>query len=253
MSEAVWWLLTPSSLMAALLVLGYVAARARAGRLAAGLMFPPVLLLLALLLLPLDQYLAVALENRYPPPSPLPATVDGIVVLGGSVDWRVTQDRDQLSLDAAGERMLAGLALARAYPEAALVFTGLFSEVLAEEWRGPGGARLLFGPELQGRTVHYLGEARSTYEEALLAIEQVVPAPGSRWLLVTSALHMPRAYLTFRTQGWTLVPYPVDHRTTQRVSPRFEVRIGDRLAALDRVVREWGAYLVYRSAGRIVE
>lgn len=253
MSEAVWWLLTPSSLVTALLILAYVAARARAGRLAAALMFPPVLLLLALLLLPLDQYLAVRLENRYPAPASLPAHVDGVVVLGGTVDWRETQDRDQLALDAGGERMLAGLALARAYPEATLVFTGLFGDALVSEWRGADGQRLLFGPALAGRQVHYLGEARSTYEEALLAIEQVRPAPGSTWLLVTSALHMPRAYLTFRTQGWTLVPYPVDYRTTERVSPRFEVRIGDRLAALDRVVREWGAYLVYRSAGRISE
>src|SRR5690554_4067408 len=106
MTEAVWWLLTPSSLMAALLVLAYVAAWARAGRLAGALMFPPVLLLLALLLLPLDQYLAVPLENRYAVPAVLPAAVDGIVVLGGSVDWRVSQDRDQLALDGAGERML---------------------------------------------------------------------------------------------------------------------------------------------------
>lgn len=251
MSDALWWLLTPSSLVTALLVLSYVAARFRAGRLAAALMFPPVLLLLALLLLPLDQYLAAPLENRYAPPAPLPATVDGVLVLGGSVEWRVTQDRGQLALDAAGERMWAALALARAYPEAQLVFTGLFSDAVQAEWRGRSGEGLLFAPELAGRQVRFLGEARSTYEEALLAIEQVRPEPGSTWLLVTSALHMPRAHLTFSTQGWTLVPYPVDHRTTARISPRFEVRIGDRLAALDRVVREWGAYLVYRSSGRI--
>lgn len=253
MSEAVWWLLTPSSLVVVLLVLAYLAARARAGRLAGALMFLPVLLLLVLLLLPLDQYLATGLENRFPGPSSLPVSVEGIVVLGGSVDWRVTQDRDQLTLDDAGERMLAGLALARAYPEATLVFTGLFADAVEDEWRGPSGARLLFEPELRGRQVRYLGAARSTYEEALLAIEQLRPTPGSTWLLVTSALHMPRAYLTFRTQGWTLVPYPVDYRTTERVSPRFEVRVGDRLAALDRVVREWGAYLVYRATGRLTE
>ncbi len=253
MNEAVWWLLTPSSLVVVLLILAYIAARARAGRLAGSLLFLPTLLLLALLLLPLDQYLAVGLENRFPPPATLPTDVDGVVVLGGSVDWRVTQDRGQLSLDAAGERVLAALALARAYPNATLVFTGLFGDALAQEWRGQDGARLLFGPALAGRQVHFLGDARSTYEEALLAIEQVRPAPGSTWLLVTSAVHMPRAYLTFRTQGWTLVPYPVDFRTTERVSPRFEVRVGERLAALDRVVREWGAYLVYRSSGRLIE
>ncbi|MFA7461155.1 MAG: hypothetical protein WCY60_09175, partial [Trueperaceae bacterium] len=132
MNEAVWWLLTPSSLVVVLLILAYIAARARAGRLAGSLLFLPTLLLLALLLLPLDQYLAVGLENRFPPPATLPTDVDGVVVLGGSVDWRVTQDRGQLSLDAAGERVLAALALARAYPNATLVFTGLFGDALAQ-------------------------------------------------------------------------------------------------------------------------
>ena len=165
----------------------------------------------------------------------------------------VTEGRATVEVAEASNIRALFTALARAYPDASLVFTGLFGDVLTEEWRGPSGAGLLFGPELRGREVRYLGEARSTYEEALLAIEELRPAPRSTWLLVTSALHMPRAYLTFRTQGWTLVPYPVDYRTTERVSPRFEVRIGERLAALDRVVREWGAYLVYRSVGRIDE
>lgn len=253
MNEAVWWILTPSSLLVVLLVLAYVAGRFRAGRAAAALVFLPLVLLLALLFFPIGDYLASPLENRYALPERLPGTVDGIVVLGGSVDWRETTERDQLSFDAAGERLMAALALARAYPDATLVFTGLFEDALTREWRGATGERLLFGPELEGRDVVFLGEARSTYEEALLAIERARPTPNSTWLLVTSALHMPRAYLTFRAQGWTLVPYPVDYRTTPKVLPRFEVRVGERLADLDRAVREWGAFLVYRSVGRIVE
>jgi len=253
MSEAVWWLLTPSSLLVAFVCLGALAARAGARRLAGALLFPPLALLLALLALPLDRYLAAPLEDRHAAPSELPARVDGIVVLGGAVDWRVGQDRGQLSLDAAGERMLAALALARRYPEATLAFTGLFDDQLRLEWRDADGDGLLFAPELRGRRVVFLGEARSTYEEALLAIERLRPAPGSTWLLVTSALHMPRAYQTFRTQGWTLVPFPVDYRTERGVRPRLEAKVGERLAGLDRVAREWGAYLVYRVTERLVE
>ena len=251
MSEWIWWLLTPSSLLVVFLVLAYLSSRAGAGRLGAALLFLPLLLLLALVVLPLGDYLAAPLENRYPAPARLPSRVDGIVVLGGSVDWRETADRGQLSLDAAGERMLGALALARRYPEATIVFTGLYDDALRQEWRGPSGEGLLFEPALGGREVLFLGEARSTYEEALLAIERARPEPRSNWLLVTSALHMPRPLLTFRTQGWTLTPFPVDYRTTEKVTPRFEVRVGDRLSDLDRAVREWGAYLVYRSLGRI--
>lgn len=251
MSEALWWLLTPSSLVLLFLLLAYLAGRARAGRLAAALLFPPLLLLLALLLLPLGAYLASPLENRYAPPQQLPGSIDGMVVLGGAVDWRETQDRGQLALDGAGERLVAALALAHRYPQATLVFTGLYQDALGSEWRGADGRGLLFEPALQGRQVYFLGEARSTYEEALLAIERVRPTPDSTWLLITSAQHMPRAYLTFRTQGWTLVPFPVDYRTETRVKPRFEVKIGERLTELDAAVREWGAYLVYKATGRL--
>ncbi len=39
------------------------------------------------------------------------------------------------------------------------------------------------------------------------------PKPGERWLLVTSAFHMPRAIGTFRQAGFPIEAYPVDWRT----------------------------------------
>lgn len=253
MSELLWWILTPSTVMALLLLLAYFAARARAPRIAAGLVFAPLIVSLALALAPVDQYLAMPLEGRVPAPEGLPEDVAGIVVLGGSVDWRVGEDRGQLTLDGAGERMLAALALARRYPEAQLVFTGLFEDALETEWRSDDGLGLLFEPVLRGRDVAYLGEARSTYEEALLAVERIQPGAGANWLLVTSALHMPRAIGTFRTIGWSMTPVPVDYRSPATWQWRFDPRIGTRLAELDRVVREWGAYVVYRATGRVIE
>jgi len=49
------------------------------------------------------------------------------------------------------------------------------------------------------------------------------------------------------------VPFPVDYRTERGVRPRLEAKVGERLAGLDRVAREWGAYLVYRVTERLVE
>lgn len=253
MSEALWWFLTPSSLVVLLLLLAYLAARARAARLAGSLLFLPLLLLLVLLVVPLDEYLAARFEGKVPPPAELPANIDGIVVLGGSVEWSISADRQQLTLNDAGERMMAALALARRYPEATLVFTGLYDETLRQEWRDDSGRGLLFYPELSGRRVVFLGEARSTYEEGLLTIERLSPVPGSTWLLVTSALHMPRALGTFTTLGWKLTPFPVDYRSAAKLTWRFEVKVGQRLAGLDAFVREWGAYQVYKLNGRITD
>jgi uncharacterized SAM-binding protein YcdF (DUF218 family) len=208
----------------------------------------------AVVVLPVTEWIAGPLESRVARAA-LPERVDGIVVLGGAVDWRVTAARGQLSLNAAGERVAAGAALAQRYPGATLVMTGVFGDAFERDFRATGvDASLWFGPTFAGRQVRFVGEARSTYEDALFTLRAVDRRPGETWLLVTSALHMPRALETFRTQGWTMLPYPVDYRTAgSPAGPalRLNWEVGNTLADIDRAVREWGALEVYRRSGRI--
>lgn len=253
MTEVTWVLLQPSTLLIALFLLSallLIAGRLRAGR---------ALLVLTLLLgalpalFPLGPLLARPLENRVAMPPALPERVDGILVLGGAVRWQVSEARGQLNLSEAGERVVAGAALARRYPEARLVFTGLFAETVAGEFSPAWGPQRFFtGPEFAPGRVRYLGSARSTYEDALHSLEALAPRAGETWLLVTSALHMPRATSVFRALGWRVLPYPVDFLTTgrERLEFRPSLDVVGRLAELDHVVREWGALLVYQAIGR---
>lgn len=252
MYEATWTLLTPSNVLVMLLVIALLAAWLRWHALSTGLLGLVVLAFLAITLLPVGTWVATPLEDAVEAP-PLPASVDGVIVLGGSVEWRVTEARGQIALDGAGERMLAALALAGRYPDAELVFTGLYADALRGSWTDTSGRDLPWQPAFEGHELRFLGAAASTYEEALMAKNAVQPTAGQTWLLVTSALHMPRALATFRANGWDVVPFPVDYRTTGRVAWRFDPRVGARLEALDRAVREWGALWVYRRTGRIAD
>jgi uncharacterized SAM-binding protein YcdF (DUF218 family) len=49
-------------------------------------------------------------------------------------------------------------------------------------------------------------QARNTYENALLSKATSHPRSGERWLLITSAAHMPRAIATFLRQGFAIDP-----------------------------------------------
>jgi uncharacterized SAM-binding protein YcdF (DUF218 family) len=251
MTELGWALLQPSSLLVGVIALALLTLWLRWTAVAASLLTLFLLTVAAVVVLPVGEWLAAPLEDHVER-APLPARVDGIVVLGGAVDWRVTAARQQLALNAAGERVAAAAALAQRYPDATLVFTGIFADAFANDFRPAGSdASLFFGENFAGRDLRFLGEARSTYEDALLALQEVEPGAGETWLLVTSALHMPRALATFRTLGWTLTPYPVDYRTTGRPELRFNWDVATTLADLDRAVREWGALEVYRRSGRI--
>ena len=54
-------------------------------------------------------------------------------------------------------------------------------------------------------------QSRSTHENAVYAKDLIRPKPSEKWILVTSAYHMPRALaeLAHQLPEATLVPYPV--------------------------------------------
>lgn len=252
MTETLWALVQPSSLLMLVIAVALVATWLRWHALAASLLTLALAAVAVVVLLPVTEWVVGPLEAQVPP-APLPAQADGILVLGGAVEWRIGADRGQLTLNDAAERVVAAAALAQRYPQARIVFTGVFGDAFAQDFRAqPTERSLFFGPHFANRDIRYLGAARSTYEDALVALRETPPAPGETWLLVTSAMHMPRALATFRTQGWTtLVPYPVDYRATSVATPRLDWDVAGTLADLDRAVREWGATEVYRRSGRI--
>ena len=240
MMDAIWWLAQPSHILALAVLLAALLGGLGWRTGASGLAGFVAVALAAVAVLPIHAWIATPLESRAAVPDPLPEAVDGILVLGGAVEWRVAAARDQLALDAAGERVLAGAALARRYPGAQLAFTGLYADALPHDLGTEPDARsLLWGPEFDG--ARFLGEARSTYEDALVALERLDPGPNETWLLVTSALHMPRAVGVFATLGWSVVPYPVDYRTDGAYRWGLRGDVAAELAAIDRAVRDWGA------------
>ncbi len=85
-NDLLWSLSQPSSIVFWLLILGFILLLFRLqafGRRVIGLA-----LFLAVLpaLLPLEELLGRRLENAYSAPNPMPEGVDGIIILGGTVD-----------------------------------------------------------------------------------------------------------------------------------------------------------------------
>jgi uncharacterized SAM-binding protein YcdF (DUF218 family) len=97
-------------------------------------------------------------------------------------------------------------------------------------------------------------DSRNTYENALFTKQLVTPKPGERWLLVTSAYHMPRSMGIFRKAGFDVEAYPVDWRMSGRDGLFSFTNVGtDGLGRTEVAVREWIGLLAYRLRGRTGE
>ncbi|KQT60296.1 MULTISPECIES: YdcF family protein [unclassified Aureimonas] len=213
LSKIGWFLLQPLALVFVLAVTGLVAMLLRWRRLGAGLLAFSLAIFGIAAFSPAGLLMTAVLEDRFPVP-PLPDNIAGIVVLGGALDTRVARFRGGYELNEAADRMTAGVALSRRYPNAKLVFTGGVAAVFEDDASESQSAAAFFADMgVPAERVMFEGRARNTVENAVFTKALVEPKPGEVWLLVTSAYHMPRSVGCFRRAGFEVLPYPVDHRT----------------------------------------
>lgn len=201
---------------------------------------------------PLANLLLLPLEQRFPRAAADPAPT-GLVVLGGSFDTLVAGSRKDVALTEAAERLTEIAELARRWPEARIVFTGGSGQLIYDgATEADLAARMLKSFGVDDARIALEGRSRNTLENARFTRDLVTPGPGERWLLVTSAYHMPRAVGCFRAQGFPVEPWPVDYRTRgpeDAFRPFPSVSAG--LRRIDIAVREWVGLVSYWLMGYV--
>lgn len=198
---------------------------------------------------PVGQLLIRPLEMRFPA-APDISVPTGIIILGGGEDAAMSAASGLPELNAAGERLILGLALAQAFPEAQLIFTGGSASLVNQRVSGADGAQALFARfEIADSRITLEPNARNTAENALRTYELVEDATHGPWILVTSAFHMPRSVGSFCAAGWrNVTPYPVDYRAADIGGLSWA--LAGNLDLLDIAIKEWVGLVAYYMTGR---
>jgi uncharacterized SAM-binding protein YcdF (DUF218 family) len=246
-SKVLGFFALPSNVIVVLGLLGVLLIGGRFSQVGVRLAAASVLLIAVCGFSPLGTALLLPLENRFAPWNPAHGPPDGIIVLGGAFDNAVSGARADLALNDAAERMTSAVELARRFPAAKIVFSGGYGELFPE---GPSEGELalqLFERlGIERNRIRVEDRSRNTVENAVFSKALAAPKPGERWLLVTSAHHMPRAVGAFRRSGFEVDPYPVDWRTrgdADLLRPFWAV--SDGLRRIDTAAREWVGLCVY--------
>ncbi|KHD07711.1 hypothetical protein PN36_15880 [Candidatus Thiomargarita nelsonii] len=202
------------------------------------------------------DYLSISLERKYlPVPIESSPVADAVVVLGGGVG-SAEPPRLAPDLNQASDRVLHAARLYRAGKAPVVIVSGggiawqdatkpitIPMKTILQECGVPATAIIMETNSL------------NTYQNAL-ETKRILEKQGlNRVLLVTSALHMPRALATLRSAGINAIPSPTDfegidreQRTILDWLPQANI-----LERTTRIIKEYMGLAVYRWRGWIKE
>lgn len=251
LSKTLGVMMLPTNFLVLLGLLGVILLATRFVLLGRTLLVVSIMMLAICGFSPLGNLLLYSLESRFPPWDAAHGAPDGIIVLGGPIDPDLSVAHDTPVISSAPDRIVVAAELARKYPNARIVFSGGSADLISTDAKEGDFAVAIFealGIDKARLTVER--QSRNTYENAAFSKAVVAPKPGERWLLITSAFHMPRAIGLFRKVGFAVEPYPVDWRVGTGVDLFALSQAAVGLARTDLAMREWIGLLAYRLAGR---
>lgn len=205
--------------------------------------------------------LVSTLEQQNLPPDPMP-TAEAIVVLGGATAPQLAP-RPWVEVSEAGDRILYG---ARLYTQQQAVQTPAPKLILSGgrvSWRGGSGSseaddmrEIALAMNVPDEDILLEGTSLNTRQNAV-NVQKVLAAESiASVLLVTSAIHMPRAIAIFRKLGIDATPAPTDFWVPTETQPltvegRILSVLPDAQATyrFTQAIKEYVGFIIYRLRG----
>jgi uncharacterized SAM-binding protein YcdF (DUF218 family) len=254
LSKILGFFAVPSNLIIMFGIVGALLLRTRFARTGWRFVIGSLILLAIVGLSPAGNALILPLEQRFPAWDSSRGAPDGVVILGGAVTPDVALARNDVALNEAAERMTAAVELARRYPNARIIFSGGEGNLAYGGNESEAALKLFERLGVAPGRIATEDKSRNTVENAVFSKQIAMPKAGERWLLVTSAYHMPRAIGVFRKVGFAVEAYPVDWRTR---GPEDTLRpfatMGEGIRRTDTSVREWVGLVIYWMTGKSSE
>ena len=190
-------------------------------------------------------------EERNQTYSELTETYDVAIVLGGFSDYDAAQELIQFHF--ATDRLMAGIKLYK---------TGKAKKIMISS----GSGRIMKPNQKESLHIeNYLLEigipaediiiesaSKNTYENAVNTTEILNEQyTNGNFILVTSAIHMPRAKRCFEKAGLTVTPFSVDQQAGERkyIIDHLFIPNVDSFARWQQLIKEWMGFISYKLVG----
>ncbi|MAY43049.1 MULTISPECIES: YdcF family protein [unclassified Neptuniibacter] len=243
LSKIFWAIVQPDHFLLLMLVFGLLLWRRALG---VFLVWSSVLCMGVIALFPVANYLLEPLEQLFPKPVlTQEEPIAGIIVLGGGEEAELSSLHRMPQFNRSAERLMVVPSLMLRYPQLKVIFTGGSGSLSRPNYRGGDVAQQWLADQGLSARLIVERDSRNTFQNAIYTreiIEEMEVAPEGKWLLVTSAFHLPRSVGVFRQVGIEVIPYPVDYMVAEN---RLRINMNDNMSDLNIAVREWIGLAAY--------
>jgi len=186
-SKIAWAFLSPSNIILILLILGSAFLLFNKVQSAKTLLLPASFAGLIVLVFPIGDLLIQPLEQRFKTPESLPKHIDGIIILGGGEDLKLSLSWGRPELGIGGDRYIGAKELATRYPKVPVIFTGGSGSMQLQNTEGEGSLarQLLTTLGIANKRLIIESLSRNTYENFKFT-KHLLPDTNGTYMLVTS-------------------------------------------------------------------
>lgn len=256
-SRGIWTIIQPSNFLLILLIAGYFLSRyahknSKLNKFAIKIIPLSLIILFLAGFTNLSAWLLWPLEGRFEEYTNKinQDPYSGIIVLSGSEKASISTYSQQATFNHGAERLIESAALARKFPTLPIIHSGggrKYPDELSEN----DVARIFFEQAaIDLSRIRFDDKAYNTHTNATMSRDLIRGNENEKWLLVTSAFHMPRSVGAFRNAGINIQPYPVDYKTTLKFGDIFSIDFSKNLFTFDLAIHEYIGLLAYYITGR---
>ena len=216
------------------------------------LLFFALIYFLVIAVFPTGKILLFFLEKNIPLQNDSLDYLDGILILSGNEDVNKSLYYDQSYTGGSTFRLIEGIKLKKKFPSARLVFSGGSGNLFSDQLSTRVAENFIQIYLDDNENVIFERKSSNTYENILFTKKIVEPNIEEKWALVTSAFHLRRAKGVADKLGWSLIPYPVDYRTTSSILfQSLNFNLIENISFFQVATREILGLLVYKLLKRI--
>ena len=193
----------------------------------------------------LSLWLCSAVENQHPQTAIAAVPkAQAMVVLGGAVS-APSASNAEIDLGSAADRVWYAARLFHAGKAPLLILSGGYDPERHADSEARAMAAFMADLGVPAQALVLEEQSRNTRQNAAYSAALLKARGIDRILLVTSALHMPRAMALFTAQGLQVIPAPTDFEARQAPPPGILAWLPDALAldasgrAMKEIVGRW--------------